>query len=189
MLAPGDRVDVELIGNSEGFSIETAPYTASGGAAYGDNWPLLEVDVPEPDLSAEGVDWSFSGGTPATDPTWTDIVYVLQGGGDPDGWMINGESYPDVTVEQAALGADSIIEVRNLSSTEHPFHLHGMFFQPLGTDGRPDTSQGWKDTINVKRGSTLRFAVRYEPLGMWMFHCHILEHAERGMMGELMVMP
>ena len=41
----------------------------------------------------------------------------------------------------------------------------------------------------LKRGTTLRFAVRYEPLGMWMFHCHILEHAERGMMGDLMVMP
>jgi FtsP/CotA-like multicopper oxidase with cupredoxin domain len=37
--------------------------------------------------------------------------------------------------------------------------------------------------------TTTRIALRYETIGMWMFHCHILEHAERGMMGDLMIMP
>ena len=41
----------------------------------------------------------------------------------------------------------------------------------------------------VQQRTKLHFAVRYETQGMWMFHCHILEHAERGMMGDLMVMP
>jgi FtsP/CotA-like multicopper oxidase with cupredoxin domain len=41
----------------------------------------------------------------------------------------------------------------------------------------------------VPKESKLRFAVRYDELGMWMYHCHILEHAERGMMGELRVEP
>ena len=41
--------------------------------------------------------------------------------------------------------------------------------------------------MNVPKSSKLRFAVRYESPGMWMYHCHILEHAERGMMGDLMV--
>ena len=45
--------------------------------------------------------------------------------------------------------------------------------------------EGWKDTVNVPMKKTLRFAVRYGESGTWMFHCHILEHAERGMMGEL----
>ena len=46
---------------------------------------------------------------------------------------------------------------------------------------------GWKDTVNVPRGSKLRFAVQLDPPGRWVFHCHILEHAERGMMGELVI--
>jgi FtsP/CotA-like multicopper oxidase with cupredoxin domain len=46
-----------------------------------------------------------------------------------------------------------------------------------------------KDTVNVPRASRVRFAVRYEPAGRWMFHCHILEHAERGMMGDLVIAP
>ena len=72
---------------------------------------------------------------------------------------------------------------------DHPFHLHGMFFQVLDVDGVPPAQAGWKDTVNVPQRKTLRFAVRYGEPGMWMYHCHILEHAERGMMGELMVMP
>jgi FtsP/CotA-like multicopper oxidase with cupredoxin domain len=41
--------------------------------------------------------------------------------------------------------------------------------------------------VNVPQKKTLRFAVRYGTPGRWMFHCHILEHAERGMMGELVL--
>ena len=102
---------------------------------------------------------------------------------------INDQQWPfnqPVMVKQNDL---EIWEIESPKEMDHPFHLHGMFFQVLGADGKPDTSRGWKDTINIKRGTTLRFAVRYEPLGMWMFHCHILEHAERGMMGDLMVVP
>lgn len=46
---------------------------------------------------------------------------------------------------------------------------------------------GWKDTVNVPMKTTLRFAVRYGTAGTWMYHCHILEHAERGMMGTLVI--
>ena len=74
-----------------------------------------------------------------------------------------------------------------------PFTFTG-FFEVLDVNGVAETRRGWKDTANVPmaKGTTpgiLRFAVRYEPLGMWMFHCRILEHAEAGMMGDLMVMP
>jgi FtsP/CotA-like multicopper oxidase with cupredoxin domain len=71
---------------------------------------------------------------------------------------------------------------------DHPFHLHGMFFQVLSVNGVPPVVPwGWKDTVNVPRGSKLRFAVQLDPPGRWVFHCHILEHAERGMMGELVI--
>ncbi len=108
---------------------------------------------------------------------------------DGPAFSINGESWPFNKAIMVKQGDLEIVEVSSPPEMDHPFHLHGMFFQVLGPDGLSDTSQGWKDTINVKRGTTVRLAVRYEPLGMWMFHCHILEHAERGMMGELMVMP
>lgn len=109
----------------------------------------------------------------------------------PDGpiFFINDRVWPyndPVMVKQGDL---ELWEIDNQSEMDHPFHLHGMFFEVQSLDGLPPEHFGWKDTINVPQKSKLRFAVKYEPLGMWMFHCHILEHAERGMMGELHVMP
>jgi len=70
----------------------------------------------------------------------------------------------------------------------HPFHLHGFFFQVLDTSGVAPSVLEWKDTANVPVGGALRFIVRYdERPGMWMFHCHILDHADGGMMGMLML--
>ena len=59
----------------------------------------------------------------------------------------------------------------------------------LDANGQPDLARGWKDTVDVPRESSLRFAIRFDNPGDWMFHCHILEHAERGMMSMLHVRP
>ena len=111
------------------------------------------------------------------------------GAADGPTFSINDQMWPNNPPLMVKQGDLEIWEIVSTKEMDHPFHLHGMFFQVLGDDGKPDLGRGWKDTINVKRGQTTRVAVRYEPLGMWMFHCHILEHAERGMMGDLMVMP
>lgn len=187
LLAPGDRADVEIVPTNDGFSIETAPYTASGGAAYGDNRSLLGVDPVEGDDVADPLEWPHSGEVPSLDTTWTDIVYVLQGGGDPDGWMINGESYPDVTVERIALGAETIVEVRNLSSTEHPFHFHGNSFEVLSVNGVPPVVRTIEDTWNVPIRDVVRLRVVPDNAGAWMVHCHLLGHEAGGMMTVLEV--
>jgi len=109
--------------------------------------------------------------------------------GFPVVFTINGERWPDNQHVHVKQGDTEIWEVRSAAPMDHPFHLHGMFFQVLDSNGQASTRDGWKDTVNIPQGATVRFAVQYEPLGMWMFHCHILEHAEYGMMGELMVMP
>jgi FtsP/CotA-like multicopper oxidase with cupredoxin domain len=70
---------------------------------------------------------------------------------------------------------------------DHPFHLHGFFFQPLDSvTGAALASPEWLDTYNVPQHSSVKFAVTYDDRpGMWMFHCHILDHADAGMMGML----
>ena len=48
----------------------------------------------------------------------------------------------------------------------------------------------WKDTLNVPIDGTIRFVVVFdERPGMWMFHCHILDHADGGLMGHVQVGP
>ncbi len=105
--------------------------------------------------------------------------------GDETAFFINHEHEPKIRVKQ---GGIEIWEVQNEAEMDHPFHLHGMFFEVLpGKDGKAPLPGGWKDMVNVPRKSSVRFAVHYEPLGTWMFHCHILEHSENGMMGELII--
>lgn len=50
----------------------------------------------------------------------------------------------------------------------------------------PEPYRAWKDTVNVPKGRTVRFVVQYTDYpGKWMYHCHILDHEDHGMMGIL----
>jgi FtsP/CotA-like multicopper oxidase with cupredoxin domain len=104
-------------------------------------------------------------------------------------FSINNEAFPNVTPVAGALDQVEVWEIENLAEMDHPFHLHGMFFQIVDEAGAPIGPRGWKDTVNVPQLKTVRVAVRFDAPGRWMYHCHILEHAERGMMGELAVVP
>ena len=58
----------------------------------------------------------------------------------------------------------------------------------LSRNGVPVDYLSWKDTVNVPKHETVRLAVRFEDhAGKWMFHCHILDHEDAGMMGILEV--
>lgn len=110
-------------------------------------------------------------------------------GGEDLHFTINDKAFPDGLALDAHEGDVEIWSVRNESEMDHPFHLHGHFFRVLDVNGIPPPWLGWKDIVNVPNMSTLRFAVQYGEPGRWMFHGHILEHAERGMMGELTLAP
>ncbi|MEW5847946.1 MAG: multicopper oxidase family protein [Myxococcota bacterium] len=104
-------------------------------------------------------------------------------------FTVNGETYPDVPAISVVNGTVAAFDVRNTSEMDHPFHLHGFFFQVLASNGVaiPPERRANKDTIIVPAESTLHLVSRLDEPGSWMYHCHILEHAEAGMMGELRV--
>ncbi|MCA9661633.1 MAG: multicopper oxidase family protein [Myxococcales bacterium] len=108
---------------------------------------------------------------------------------DADGRLVLGiNDLPFAELEPwlATLGETQVWEVTNEMDWDHPFHLHGFFFQELGDDGEPLAPLSWQDSINVPSRETRRIAVVFdERPGMWMFHCHILDHADAGMMGML----
>jgi FtsP/CotA-like multicopper oxidase with cupredoxin domain len=84
------------------------------------------------------------------------------------------------------VGETQVWTLGNKLDWDHPFHLHGFFFQVLEADGTPRQPVEWKDTVNVPVKKTVKIVVRYDDRpGMWMFHCHILDHADAGMMGML----
>jgi FtsP/CotA-like multicopper oxidase with cupredoxin domain len=75
--------------------------------------------------------------------------------------------------------------ITNNATWAHPIHLHGFFFQQVDEKGVPLRPLAWKDTINVPADTTVRFLVRLDRPGSWMYHCHILDHAEAGLMSTV----
>jgi len=63
--------------------------------------------------------------------------------------------------------------------------LHGFFFQVLEINGKAPAFISWKDTVNLPPGSKVKIAwMPDDRPGSWMYHCHIIEHHEAGMMGH-----
>jgi FtsP/CotA-like multicopper oxidase with cupredoxin domain len=76
----------------------------------------------------------------------------------------------------------------NETGQDHPFHLHGFFFQIVEENGEPPPVVSWKDTVNVPRKAQVRIAwLPDDRPGEWMYHCHILEHHAMGMMAHFAV--
>ncbi len=75
----------------------------------------------------------------------------------------------------------------------HPFHIHNTQFRLLDRDGRPvqPHENGLKDTVLVHPGESVRILIRFDhysdPDLPYMYHCHILEHEDAGMMGQFTV--
>ncbi|HVZ72694.1 MAG TPA: multicopper oxidase family protein [Polyangia bacterium] len=101
---------------------------------------------------------------------------------------INGVPADMAEAMPAKVGTTEVWTVENTMAFDHPFHVHGFFFQPLDDQGAPLPSPRWLDTVNVPQMKTTLFAIKYDDRpGMWMFHCHILDHADAGMMGMLLL--
>lgn len=97
---------------------------------------------------------------------------------------INGVPSWEAEHLKTPLGERQLWTIKNTFDFDHPFHLHGFFFQVLDVNGVPPARREWRDTVNVPVDATVRIVVDFDARpGMWMFHCHILDHADAGMMG------
>lgn len=69
---------------------------------------------------------------------------------------------------------------------DHPFHLHVNPFQVIARNGKPEPYRAWKDTVLVKGAETVRIRIPFRDfVGRTVYHCHILDHEDLGMMGIL----
>ena len=103
---------------------------------------------------------------------------------------INGVAFAREKPLRATVGETHVWTVKNTTKWSHPFHLHGFFFQLLDDRGAPVRPLAWKDTVDVPLEKSVRLLVRFdERPGSWMYHCHILDHADGGLMGMLELVP
>ncbi|WP_437966976.1 multicopper oxidase family protein [Sorangium sp. So ce260] len=196
LVAPGERYDVLLIAQGEPgaeLTLMNEPYERGHHTGLADPTPLATVRLGAgPALSGRALPGSgpaierLPGGAADTTITF-DEAYVER----ELKFLVDGKAYPDVPPIHVERGSTRVFDLKNDAEMDHPFHLHGFFFQVLARDGVAvaDEALANKDTLILPQRSTTTVVARFDEPGDWMYHCHILEHAERGMMGEIVVSP
>lgn len=174
VLSPGDRVEVvvDVLGG-ERFDVSALPYDRGYGAEPAEPevlFSVLGIGGPPPGpLPIRAARPSLS----APDAALRELVFSRVS---PDRYAVDGESWPFNTPLTAEAGAVERWALRNDTEAELPFHLHGTFMQ---------AETGWEDVVTVPPHDHREVLVPLDAPGAWMFHSHVLEHAELGMMGVI----
>lgn len=209
-LGPAMRIDVVVRTPTDGTTAELVDYfaprpvplarLAGRGAprrqgAF-DPAPLRAGRIPAPDLTNAGrIPFTFTATATA------DAVAGAQASGIFIGslcsaagtfWAINKQVWPAVEGELppplAVLesGKSYVFELQNLTQQKHPIHIHGHSFKVLSSNRR-DLPVHHADTVLLGPRERVEAALVAGEPGDWMFHCHIIEHQESGMMGYVRV--
>lgn len=107
-------------------------------------------------------------------------------------FTINDKSFDISRVdENIKLNDTEIWKITNKSQMgmSHPFHIHGIQFQILSRNNKSilDNEKGWKDTVLIQPDEEVKIITKFKNQGMFMYHCHNLEHEDSGMMGMMEV--
>lgn len=189
LVAPGERYDVIVVPHgSAPLTLTNDPYDRGHDSGMMPSAPVATVRLVGDTMTTGSLPSSFPAFTPlGARPVDQTLVLNEALAGDGFVFTINGKTFPDVPTIMVRNGETRAFEVRNDSEMDHPFHLHGFFFDVVARDGKPLAPVLRKDTVIVPKKSSLSLVARFDEPGMWMYHCHILEHAEGGMMGEIHV--
>ena len=106
-------------------------------------------------------------------------------------YTINGRTFDHSRVDtRVPLGNTEEWTIQNVSDEMHVFHIHQVNFQVMSRNGQSEAFNGNVDTVRVPphQSVVVRIAfTRREILGRFMYHCHVMEHEDRGMMAQIEV--
>lgn len=200
LLAPGERAEVLVRADREPgrYTLWSLPYNRGGGMGMGGGMMGGPRGETRPRPLAHLV-YSGRRKTPLPLPERTGRVpqlgepvrrrrFVLGHSMRPGRGMvftINGQVFnPHRLDTPVRLGTVEEWEVSNMGVLDHPFHLHTNPFQISARNGRRERLRAWKDTVLVPVRQSVRFRVAFTDFpGNAVYHCHILEHEDLGMMG------
>jgi FtsP/CotA-like multicopper oxidase with cupredoxin domain len=189
LLTPGDRIDLAVGPFADGETIEVASLAYDRGMVKEPPARYATVHVGPPAPSQASIPTSLrSIQALVTGHVAPNRTVQLQGRPSLHGvdWRIDGHAHHQA--DPVRVGELQVWEVLNQTKMDHPFHLHGFFFQVLQVNGAPPPFRSWEDTINVPAQGQVRIAwLPDDRPGRWMYHCHILEHHAGGMMAHFEV--
>ncbi len=121
-----------------------------------------------------------------TEPDFT-VIFTE----DANGFYINGRKYApdDGPMTTARVGTYQHWRILNRSPELHPFHIHQVHFLAYAQNGAPIDPAAWLDTVNVPTGGSVDVILDFtNPTikGMSLFHCHLLNHEDKGMMAKIL---
>ena len=105
-------------------------------------------------------------------------------------WFINGVAATGYVMDpllKLELGRSYLLDMKNDTAWHHPIHLHGHSFRVMSRNGQATQHKEWQDTVLMAPRERVEIAFVADNPGDWMFHCHIFEHQEAGMMGVVRV--
>jgi FtsP/CotA-like multicopper oxidase with cupredoxin domain len=111
------------------------------------------------------------------DATWAMNGMAMTGDGQPN-------MAPLFTIQR---GKTCVLALRNETAWWHPMHLHGHSFRVVSRNGKPNSRTEWRDTVLVPPRESADLAFAADHPGDWMFHCHVTDHQETGMMGVIRI--
>jgi len=199
--APSPGKTARLVDVSPPGRVELAHFSGQGEPRRKtpfDPAPLRAGRIPEPDLkSAKRLSFSFQ-----STQTGRFVAAASDGNGPPLGeiclshkifWTINGQAWPDrdharlpAPLALLRTGESYIFTLKNETPFAHPIHIHGHSFKFLRAN-KQNRPQHHTDTLLLYPEEQAQVAFVADNPGNWMFHCHIIEHQESGMMGYLRV--
>jgi len=191
LLVPGDRVDLAVGPFAEGEIIEVTSLRydrRTVARSRNERFATVRVGPRAPSRAAIAPRLRHIEPVVTGEPAVTREVHLgvrpsLRTGVK---FVVNGE--PHHRDQPVKAGELQVWDIVNDTLMDHPFHLHGFFFQVLSINGQKPAFRSWEDTVNVPPRSGVRIAWRADDrVGEWMYHCHILEHHASGMMGHFEV--
>ena len=191
LLPPADRVEL-AVGpfekDGETLSIQDLPYSRMAGKKGAECFGSIRVTPRKPSTASlparlREIAPLVTGTANVTRTVSLGFKMSLRRGFD---FVVNGERHHHD--QPVKVGELQVWDVVNNTMMDHPFHLHGFFFQVLAIDGKKPAWQSIEDVINVPPKATVRIAWYPDDRpGMWMYHCHIVEHHAAGMMAHFEV--
>jgi FtsP/CotA-like multicopper oxidase with cupredoxin domain len=191
LLTPAERIDILMgpFNEGESFAIESLPYNRMTFLkAKRQTFATVKVGPKKDSVAAipdrlREIQPLAAADAPATRKVKLSVDPSLKRGID---FTVNKTLHG--TDKPVNVGELQVWEVSNTSMMDHPFHLHGFFFQVLQINGKPVDHIAWKDTVNLPPRSKVKIAwIPDNRPGRWMYHCHILEHHAAGMMAHFEV--
>jgi FtsP/CotA-like multicopper oxidase with cupredoxin domain len=190
LLTPGDRVDIAIgpFEDGETIAVESLPYDRHTGRKQVERFGTIRVGPELPTRASipdrlRTIEPVAPGNATPNRRILLSSKSSLRRGAE---FLINDEVHH--TDKPVVVGELQVWEIINESEMDHPFHLHGFFFQLLSENGTTPAFRSWEDTVNVP--SNGRVVIAWMPddrPGGWMYHCHILEHHAAGMMAHFAV--